>query len=308
MYTPSDYYRNYANFNFGSENTTPTTYPNQFVTGFWNDLVIEKFISGTATNRWVTRLQGNTVTLNSASTNAESAVTNDFTSRTQYVIVQATSGTAGTAYGYVFKRGTGMLDIVCYTGTGVARTVNHNLGVAPEMMIVKSRSTGGNWAVYHSALGNTKRLYLDSTAASVTSATTWNSTTPTSTVFSLGTDANVNDTFTYIAYLWATVPGVSKVGTYTGTGTLQSIDCGFNSSTKTFIMIKRTDATGDWYVFNSGQGMSGAADPYWLMNSTAAQVSGTNYVDNTTAGFQVTAAASTTVNVSGGTYIYLAIC
>ena len=110
----------------------------------------------------------------------------------------------------------------------------------------------------------------------------------------------------FVAYLFATLAGVSKVGSYTGTGALQNIDCGFSASAR-FILIKRTDSTGDWYVYDSARGISSSNDPYLLMNSSAAEVTNTNYVDAYSTGFTITAAAPAAINASGGSFIFLAI-
>jgi hypothetical protein len=207
---------------------------------------------------------------------------------------------------YALKRAPGFFDEVCYTGTGSARTVSHNLGVVPELMIVKSRTTTDPWPVYHVATGNNGVSFLNSTSAT-SSDNEWNYTTPTSLVFSVGPGDKVNGlSQNYVAYLFASVAGVSKVGSYTGTGALQTVNCGFTSGAR-FVMFKRTDSTGDWYVYDSAQGISSGNDPYLLMNSTAVQATGTNYVDTTSVGFQVTAAAPAGLNANGGTYIFLAI-
>jgi len=210
---------------------------------------------------------------------------------------------------YSFQRSPGFFDEVCYTGTGVSgQTFTHNLGVVPEMMFVKSRSGSTDWTVYHSALGASARIYLNATnAADTGTASPWNSTTPTSSVFSLGNAGATNNSgATFINYLFATVAGVSKVGSYTGTGALLTVACGFTSGAR-FVLIKRTDSTGDWYVYDSARGITSGNDPYVLINSQAAEVTGTNYVDTDTTGFQVTAAAPAGLNANGGTYIFLAI-
>ena len=125
-------------------------------------------------------------------------------------------------------------------------TVSHNLGVAPEMMWVKTRSSAYAWRVYHKDIGATKLLVLDTTAASATSLYNWNDTEPTTDNFTVGTGYEVNrSTFSYIAYLFATIDGVSKVGSVSHSGTT-NVDCGFASGAR-FVMLKRTDATGDWY-------------------------------------------------------------
>lgn len=206
-----------------------------------------------------------------------------------------------------FGRAPGFFDEVCYTGTGANTTQTHNLGVVPELIIVKSRSGATAWQVYSSVLANTEYLVLNTNAAKATGATRWNSTTPTSTVFSLGTASEVNtSSATYVAYLFATVSGVSKVGSYTGTGALQTVNCGFTTGAR-FVLIKRTDSTGDWYVWDSARGITSGNDPYLLLDSSAAEVTGTNYVDTDATGFKVTAAAPADLNASGGTYIFLAI-
>jgi hypothetical protein len=128
-------------------------------------------------------------------------------------------------------------------------------------------------------------------------------------VFSIGTDPSVNGNTgspTYVAYLFATVSGVSKVGSYTGTGALQTVNCGFSSGAR-FVLIKRADSSGDWYLYDSAQGISSGNDPYLALNSINAQVTNTNYVDTDTTGFKVTAAAPAGLNANGGTYIFLAI-
>jgi hypothetical protein len=218
-----------------------------------------------------------------------------------------TNASANTFINYLFRRAPGFMDVVCYTGTGANRTVTHNLGVAPELIIVKDRSDARAWCVYSSALGNTKYLILNTTDPADTASTVWNNTTPTSSVFTVGTAALVNfSTETFVAYLFATVAGVSKVGSYTGTGTTQVIDCGFTAGSR-FVMIKRTDSTGDWYVWDSARGIVAGNDPYFLLNSTAAEVTNTDYVDTANSGFEISSTAPAEINANGGTFIFLAI-
>jgi len=208
---------------------------------------------------------------------------------------------------YSFRRAPGFFDEVCYTGTASNPGVlNHNLTVAPELMIVKTRSNVNYFAIYSSSLGNTKSLLLPDTGAAAV-RTTWNNTSPTSTTFTVENDSRVYFSgYTYVAYLFATVAGVSKVGSYTGTGALQTVACGFTSGAR-FVLIKRTDSTGDWYVWDSARGITSGNDPYLLINTTAAEITATNYVDTDATGFKVTAAAPAALNASGGTYIFLAI-
>jgi len=116
----------------------------------------------------------------------------------------------------------------------------------------------------------------------------------------------LSSTNTVVAYLFATVAGVSKVGSYTGTGALQTVNCAFTTGAR-FVLIKRTDSTGDWWTYDSARGITSGNDPYLYVNTTDAEVTGTNYVDTTGVGFQVTAAAPAGLNAVGGTYIFLAI-
>jgi hypothetical protein len=109
-----------------------------------------------------------------------------------------------------------------------------------------------------------------------------------------------------IAYLFATLPGISKVGSYTGTGNAINVDCGFSAGAR-FILIKRTDSTGDWYVYDSARGIASGNDPYLLLNSSAAEVTNTDYIDPLSSGFTVTSSAPVGMNASGGTYLFLAI-
>jgi len=111
---------------------------------------------------------------------------------------------------------------------------------------------------------------------------------------------------TYVAYLFATAAGVSKVGSYTGTGTTLQINCGFTGGAR-FVMIKRTDSTGDWYVWDSARGIIAGNDPYLLFNSTAAEVTNTDYVDTYSLGFEISSTAPAAINANGGTFIFLAI-
>ena len=208
---------------------------------------------------------------------------------------------------WMFKRATGFFDVVAYSGNSTSgRNVAHNLGVAPEMMIVKRRTGISDWAVYSESEGATEFTRLNATTASGATSV-WNSTAPTSSVFTLGTGNTVNNTGEdYIAYLFATLAGVSKVGSYTGTGADLNVDCGFSAGAR-FILIKRTDSTGDWYVWDSVRGIVAGNDPYLLLNSTAAEATTTDYIDPLSSGFTVTSTAPAALNASGGTYIYLAI-
>jgi len=209
-------------------------------------------------------------------------------------------------FSWMWKRAPGYFDVVGYTGNGTAgRTVSHNLTVAPEMIWVKSRSAGDNWYVYHKDLTSAAyALILNSTTAQINAPTLWNSTTPTDSVFTVGSDGGINgSTKPFIAYLFATLPGISKVGSYTGNGSSQTIDCGFTSGAR-FILVKRTDSTGDWYVWDTERGIVTGNDPYLELNTTDAEVTSTDWVDPDNSGFIVN---GTTINASSASYIFYAI-
>ena len=210
-----------------------------------------------------------------------------------------------------FRRAPSFFDEVCDTGTGVAKTVTHNLGVIPELVIRKSRSNSGPyWLVGSSYLSfaNDEYLQLSTTGAvSAGGGSYWNSTAPTSSVFSVGSNSYSNGSgYTFVTYLFATCAGVSKVGSYTGTGTTLQIDCGFTAGAR-FVLIKRTDSTGAWYVWDTARGIVSGNDPYLLLNSTAAEVTSTDYIDTYSAGFEISSTAPAAINANGGTYIFLAI-
>jgi len=222
--------------------------------------------------------------------------------------VQTDTGTNTNQSAWMFKRATGFMDVVAYSGSGSATTQAHNLGVVPELMIVKTRSTAANWPVYSASIANTESLFLNfPDAKTAVAALYWNSTTPTASVFSLGANNATNGSGrTYLAYLFATLAGVSKVGSYTGTGSNINVDCGFSAGAR-FILIKRTDSSGDWYTYDSARGIVAGNDPYLLLNSTAAEVTNTDYIDPLSSGFTVTSSAPAALNASGGSYIFLAI-
>jgi hypothetical protein len=230
-----------------------------------------------------------------------------------YYLANNTTITVGTYFNgttianYLFRRAPGFFDEVCYTGTGVARTLNHNLGVVPELMIVKSRSTAARaWMTYTTATGATQYLMVQSTNASATGSFVWNDTAPTSSNFTVGAGVDTNESgSTFVAYLFASCPGVSKVGSYTGNGSSQTIDCGFAAGAR-FFMVKRTDSTGNWWVFDTARGFS-FPEPVLALNSTAAEISGNDSIDNAASGITVIQQTATNININGATYIYLAI-
>ena len=209
---------------------------------------------------------------------------------------------------YFFKRAPSFMDTVCFTGTGSATTFSHNLQAVPELMIVKMRSSTNPWRVYSAPTLATTHLALNTDAATTTSSANWNDTAPTSSVFTVGTGTGVNGSGgTYVNYLFATCAGVSKVGSFTGNGSTQTINCGFGAGGARFVLIKRTDSTGDWYVYDTARGMTTLTDPYMFFNSSAAEVATLGSVTTVSTGFALNSTILAAINVNGGSYIFLAI-
>ena len=214
--------------------------------------------------------------------------------------------------GLMFRRAPGFFDMVAYSGTGSNATHNHNLNAVPELIIVKARNVSSeHWWVYSSVTGAEKALKFNSINSEDSWSGYWNNTAPTSSVFSTtGYDGNNGTGKTYIAYLFASLDGISKVGSYTGTGSNINVDCGFTAGAR-FVMIKRTNgsftSSGGWYFWDTARGIVSGNDPYLLFNSTAAEVTNTDYIYPLNAGFTVTSSAPAELNTSGGTYLFLAI-
>jgi hypothetical protein len=246
--------------------------------------------------------------LQTATTSAESTTSNTFywDSNTEFTNNQF----GGSRVEYFLKRATGFFDVVAYTGngSGSGQVINHNLGVTPEIIIIKGRSNSGRqWHTYVASQGQDKALFIESNGAEQANTALVGGTIN-STQYELKVDfGNVNGNGeTYISYLFATLAGVSKVGSYTGTGSDLNVDCGFSAGAR-FILIKRSDSTGDWYFWDSARGITAGNDPYLLLNTTAAEVTNTDYIDPLSSGFTVTSTAPAGLNASGGSYIFLAI-
>jgi len=282
-------------------------------TGMTPDLFISKGrISGYG-GSFKDRLRGTGAALDSTVTSAErTGLTNEVLSFNMDGVTVGSDSYWDTNYSgatyanWFFRRAPGFFDVVCYTGDSGYSSQSHNLAVRPELVITKSRSStdpgSPGWYVtkvsnpYLQGVGLYGRL--DSTQAFASGGII-----ATPTIFS-----NLYQTpgVTYVTYLFATLAGVSKVGSYTGTGANLNVDCGFSAGAR-FVLIKRTDASGDWYVWDSARGIVSSNDPYLLLNSTAAENTSTDYIDPLASGFTVTSSAPAALNASGGNYIFLAI-
>jgi hypothetical protein len=224
---------------------------------------------------------------------------------------------------WTFRKQPKFFDVLTYTGNGANRTISHNLGSVPGCILIKCTSNvGTSWGVYHRSLANTEYLVLNTTAAKATNAAYWNSTTPTSTVFSLGTNSNVNaNNFTYVAYLFAhNAGGFGLTGTDNviscgsvvqstgGSGLPIDVTVGFEPQ---WVMLKRTDAVGDWVITDIMRGQKAPlstavyGDIYPLYaNTTAAEGATSGGVH---AGLSNSATGFSMTNLTDGTYVYIAI-
>lgn len=292
--------------------------------GFSPDLVIVKRRLGNAVNSswaWCDTVRGATAFVLSNGTGAESSAANGLTSfdANGFSIGNFTLYNANTE-GYLallLQQVAGAFDIVTYTGTGANHAENHGLGVVPELIIVKVRSSSGlDWFVYPGPLASpqTKILRFNGTAGSASSSTAWNNTAPTSTQFTVGTAAQTNNNgSTFVAYLFASDGVGVDVGSFTGDGNANGpvVTTGFKPK---FVLIKRTDATDNWILFDDQRDATSPHNTYSHTNlgGTATEGTTTNAtggLDFQSAGFQSIDSAGTNcaINVNGATYIYLAI-
>jgi hypothetical protein len=223
-------------------------------------------------------------------------------------------GINSAAHVWMFKRAKGFMDVVTYTGNGVqGRNVNHSLGVVPEIMLIKRRNIAASWVVYHAdAWNNTENnsnnsmIYHLDDATNTSGNGMLNYTAPTSSVFTLDNNGYVNaSSNTYIAYLFSSLNGVAKCGSYTGNGSSQNIACGFSNGAR-FVLIKRTDSSGDWYLWDTARGIVAGNDPHLSLNEPAAEVTDDS-IDPVSSGFTVNQVAATNINVTSAAYIFLAI-
>ena len=284
-----------------------------YTSGFVTDAMLRLYIPGGSSSypAMFSRLTHNRqlVTSSNAAATTQTNMTFDFMNG---VGNSSLGGTSTNVYGLMWKRAPGFFDVVTYKGTGSARTIAHNLGVAPEMMWVKKRNGSAEWTVYHKALGATKYLEFTNSAAATNSGR-WNDTTPTASVFSVGDHSNTNNSGDrFLAHLFATAPGVSFVGNYTGDGSADgshAIDCGFSNGLR-YVLFKRTDTGGsdqDWWFFDTERGLTSGADTRMQLNTTASQYNGINDINSTTTGFDFRSAGGSDLNINNATYIFYAI-
>ena len=197
-------------------------------------------------------------------------------------------------------------DIVLYTGNATGRTIAHNLNAVPKMIITKNVSASGDWYTYHQAVGNTKTMLLNQTnAASGADGSFWNNTSPTSSVFSVGSATAVNGNGnSIIAYVFAEKQGYSKFGSYTGNGNADGtfVYTGFKPA---LIIFKNADSgSADWVLYDNKRDGFNSNNIALYPNASAADDTG-NDPDILSNGFKQRATGSDR-NGNGENIIYMA--
>ena len=298
--------------------------------GFQPDWVWTKGRNDTYSHMLYDSVRGATKELNSHLTDAETTVTNSLTSfdsdgfslgsfgesnDTSQAFVSwnwkaggtASSNTDGSITSSVSASTTSGFSIVSYTGTGSNATVGHGLGAVPQTVIVKRRSSSESWMSYHEPLGNTGRLGFNFSDGVANSSTYWNSTTPTSSVFSIGTNGSTNaSSETYIAYCFAEKKGFSKFGSYTGNGSTDGtfVYTGFKPA---FLIIKNTGAAKNWYLFDNKRETFNAQDSALYPNLSNAETSVSDYnsLDFLSNGFKLRGGSTGVGDDTNGSYTYI---
>lgn len=300
-----------------AENTTNLQNGTELpATGFPVDIQFGSWRDSNYSNYLITRLLGGK-NLYTHANDAAAGPLFDFGHKQDVIEVTGNfDGTSSPRAYYSFRRYPKVFDVVFYEGTGSNLDVTHNLNVVPELQIIKrvDSSSDADWVVYHkdvpfSGSFNGEYLFLADGSVGVFASTAIFRATPTASVFKVGTNNVVNNSSG--SYLWlgfASLSGISHVGSYTGTGNdINVTDLG---AAARFVLIKRADdgvgGAGDWYVFDTTSGIVSGNDPYILWNSTAAEVTNTDYIDPHSSGFTITSSAPAALNASGGKYIYLA--
>ena len=222
------------------------------------------------------------------------------------------SNTDGSITSTVQANTTAGFSIVTYTGTGSNATIGHGLGVAPKMIICKQRNNtlAHDWIVYHESIGNTDVLQLNQDYAKGTYSVVWNNTSPTSSVFSVGTAGSVNESGkNQLAYCFAEIEGYSKFGAWVGNGSTTDanrpfIYTGFRPA---FVLWKDTNSATDWRIIDNKRNSYNVANSRLFPNSSSAENSAYSAVmDFLSNGFKIRGTHTTGINTSGNSYIYMA--
>jgi hypothetical protein len=214
------------------------------------------------------------------------------------------SNTNGTITSQIKTNPTTGFSVVKYTGNGIASTVGHGLGLPVKFIIAKQiGASSNNWRIGHSDLtGWNYQLSFETTAQTLNTGI-WNSTAPTSQVFSIGNNSTINTNGgEYIAYCFSEINGYSKFGSYKGNGVVDGtfVYCGFKPR---FILIKRIDVASNWFIWDTERDTENVTESYLLADTSGVEF-GTVHMDILANGFKMRSA--TIANVSAATYIFAA--
>jgi len=298
--------------------------------GFQPDFVWVKSRSAATDHKLTDSVRGATKALISDTTGAETTDTNGVTAFTStgftlgsdsvyntngatYVAWcwqagqgSSSSNTSGSITSTVSVNASAGFSIVTYTGTGAVATIGHGLGVSPNMIIGKSRGAANAWGVYHISVGNTKAMYLNTTAAaSAASSAFFNNTSPTSSVFSVGSAVEFNaSATTQVAYCWAAISGFSAFGSYTGNASTDGpfVYTGFRPK---FVLIKCSSTTENWSIIDSSRNTYNLSDSDLFPSLSNAETTNMG-LDLLSNGFKLRTTNTVNGNASGATYIYAA--
>ena len=301
--------------------------------GFSPDFLWFKVRNNTSHHTLYDVIRGATKSLNSSNTNAEateggglSSFTSDgFSLSGDNTVQGSTNASGGTYVAWAWDAGSSTvtntagsissqvrtnnyLSIVTYTGTGANATVGHGLGVAPQMIIVKSRGSVTNWGVGHTSIGWANALRLNTTDASSAQATFWNSTAPTSTVFSVGTGPSTNNNGdSIVAYCFAPVAGYASMGSFVANANSDGPFV-YTSFKPRLVLCKLSSASGaDWLIFDTARSPYNVVQANLRPNTSGAEESAFARIDILSNGFKVRAGSGVEPNgTNGNTYIYAA--
>ena len=257
-----------------------------------------------ATTSDISSFDSDGFTLNTTGVNTSSAT---YVSWNWLAGGSASSNSNGSITSSVSANTTSGFSIVSYTGTGSNATVGHGLGAVPQTVIVKRRSgSSESWMSYHEPLGNTGRLGFNFDDGVANDSSYWNSTTPTSSVFSIGTNGSTNaSSETYIAYCFAEKKGYSKFGSYTGNGNSDGtfVYTGFKPA---FVITKRTtDGNESWHIFDNKRNTFNEVNTRIQGNSSGGEDTAAPLGDFVSNGFKIRGTGGG-INVSGKNFIYIA--
>jgi hypothetical protein len=213
------------------------------------------------------------------------------------------TNTAGSITSTVSANTTSGFSVVTYTGNGSNATIGHGLGVAPSMVILKTRNTAGSWAVYHKSLGATAGINLNLTDAAASNIGFWNNTSPTSSVFTAGSFfANTN---TFVAYCFAEVPGYSKFGSFVGNGSADGpfIYCGFRPK---YLLFKGSNSSTSWVVVDAVRNTSNVVTNSLFPDLSDAENTSVTWCDFLSNGFKIRR-PTFYPNFNGDTTIFMAL-